>query len=87
MRLILHAYAEGDYHIYETTDDGRALVRNIEGQRRLGEHISTEEVRLKNEECKNRKQLLCLLSFQSSFFNLQSLDDWMDGTEATNACF
>ena len=40
MRLILHAYAEGDYHIYETTDDGKSLVRNIEGQRYLGKHIS-----------------------------------------------
>ncbi|MBM3235362.1 hypothetical protein FJZ31_03575 [Candidatus Poribacteria bacterium] len=41
MRLVLHAYADGDYHIYETTDDGKSLVRNIEGRRRLGERIST----------------------------------------------
>ena len=40
MRLILHAYAEGDCHIYETTDDGKSLVRNIEGQRHLGNRIS-----------------------------------------------
>ena len=40
MRLVLHTYADGDYHIYETTDDGKSLVRNIKGQRHLGKRIS-----------------------------------------------
>jgi hypothetical protein len=40
MRLVLHAYTDGDYHIYETTDDGKLLIRNIKGQRHLGKRIS-----------------------------------------------
>jgi hypothetical protein len=40
MRLVLHTYTDGDYHIYETTDDGKLLVRNIKGQRHFGKRIS-----------------------------------------------
>jgi hypothetical protein len=41
MRLVLHAHRDGDCHIYETTDDGKSLVRNIEGKRHLGKRITS----------------------------------------------